>query len=125
VRRLAVLSLVCALAAAGCGGSEEVAPTVETVEGTVPAETEPAEGAQGDAAAGRPIFVSNCGACHAFEPAGTSGTAGPDLNDSEVDFEGAVQQIENGGGGMPAFKGQLSDDQIRNVAAFVVESRES
>jgi mono/diheme cytochrome c family protein len=27
--------------------------------------------------------------------------------------------VTNGGGGMPSFKGQLSEQQIRDVAAFV------
>ena len=34
--------------------------------------------------------------------------------------EGTVQQVTNGGGGMPAFGGQLSEEEISNVAAFVV-----
>ena len=33
------------------------------------------------------------------------------------------QQIENGGGVMPAFKDQLSEEQIKAVAHFVVTSR--
>ena len=35
--------------------------------------------------------------------------------------EGAIQQVTNGGGGMPAFKGQLSSEEISNVAAYVAE----
>ena len=31
-------------------------------------------------------------------------------------------QVINGGGAMPAFKGQLSDKQIDDVAAFVSSS---
>ena len=34
---------------------------------------------------------------------------------------GAERQVTNGGGGMPAFKGQLSGEEIKNVAAYVVE----
>ena len=34
---------------------------------------------------------------------------------------GAEKQVTNGGGGMPAFKGQLSSEEIANVAAYVVE----
>jgi mono/diheme cytochrome c family protein len=30
--------------------------------------------------------------------------------------------VPNGGGGMPPFGGQLSEDEIRNVAAFVFTS---
>jgi cytochrome c551 len=34
---------------------------------------------------------------------------------------GAEKQVTNGGGGMPAFKGQLSEEEIANVAAYVSE----
>jgi cytochrome c553 len=79
-------------------------------------------GGQGDAAAGKEIFVANCGSCHTLEEAGTSGTVGPVLDDVSVDFDGVVEQVTNGGGGMPPFQGTLSDEQIADVAAFVVAS---
>ena len=31
-------------------------------------------------------------------------------------------KVEDGGGGMPAFAGQLSPEQIRDVAAFVAQN---
>jgi mono/diheme cytochrome c family protein len=34
---------------------------------------------------------------------------------------GAEKQVTDGGGGMPPFKGQLSEEEISNVAAYVVE----
>ena len=79
-------------------------------------------GGQGDAAAGKEIFVANCGSCHTLEEAGTSGNSCPGLDDVSVDFDGVVQQVTNGGGGMPAFQGTLSEQQIQDVAAFVVAS---
>ena len=79
-------------------------------------------GGQGDAAAGKEIFVANCGSCHTLEEAGTKGNIGPVLDDVSVDFDGVVQQVTNGGGGMPAFQGTLSEQQIQDVAAFVVAS---
>ena len=79
-------------------------------------------GGQGDAAAGKEIFVANCGTCHTLEEAGTKGNIGPVLDDVSVDFDGVVQQVTNGGGGMPAFQGTLSEQQIQDVAAFVVAS---
>ncbi len=79
---------------------------------------------QGDPAAGQEVFASaGCGTCHTLEEAGTAGTVGPDLDDSQVDLEQATAQITDGGGGMPAFSGQLSEEEIQNVAAFVVESQ--
>jgi quinohemoprotein ethanol dehydrogenase len=133
---LAVLFLV--VGAAACGGGEDESATPETVEGTMPTEQEttpteqettPTEqettgASEGNAEAGKAIYAEQgCGGCHVFEPAGSSGTVGPNLDDSDVDFEGAVEQIRNGGGGMPAFGDKLNDQQIADVAAFVTQGR--
>lgn len=122
VLALAALAL---LAVAGCGGGEETAPLPETVEGQVPtgggSDEEPVEG---DADAGREIYLAQgCGSCHVLSDAGTSGAVGPSLDDSTIDVAAAAQQIRVGGGGMPAYEGQLSDEEIANVATYVVEAR--
>ncbi len=112
------------------GGHAEAAETqpAETgaeTETETGGETETGEGAAegGDAAAGESVFSSaGCGSCHAFEAAGSSGSVGPDLDESQPDFELAVDRVTNGSGAMPAFEGQLSEQQIRDVAAFVAES---
>ena len=124
MRRLgAAFLLVLALLVAGCGGAETVSPAPETVEGTLPEqEAPPGSGLEGNPQNGEQIFADGgCGDCHTYEPAGSSGTAGPSLDESDVDFEGAVEQIANGGGGMPAYKDQLEDQQIADVAAFVTQ----
>ena len=92
---------------------------------SVPAETDGGEGgsAEGDAAAGEAVFTANCGSCHTLEEAGTTGTVGPNLDESTLDVDAVVTQVENGGGGMPPFGGQLSEEEIANVAAFVVASQ--
>jgi len=79
----------------------------------------PAAGGGGDDP--KSMFTSNCGSCHTLEKAGTSGTVGPNLDEAQVTFEAAVRQITNGGGGMPAFGEQLSDEQIRALARYVSE----
>jgi mono/diheme cytochrome c family protein len=77
-------------------------------------------GGGGGAADGEAVFAeAGCGSCHTFEAAGSSGTTGPNLDDASPSFEAAKQQIENGGGGMPAFKDQLSQEEIDAVARFV------
>jgi mono/diheme cytochrome c family protein len=91
--------------------------------GTGTGETETGGEVQGDAEAGRAVFdAAGCGGCHVLEEAGSSGTVGPSLDDTQVTFQQAVEQVRDGGGGMPAFGDRLSDEEIQNVAAFVVES---
>jgi len=69
------------------------------------------------------IFTASCGSCHTLSDAGTSGAVGPNLDQSSIDLQGAIAQIENGGGGMPPFKGQLSNDQIRALADYILDVR--
>jgi mono/diheme cytochrome c family protein len=66
------------------------------------------------------VFSSNCGSCHVLQDAGTSGTVGPSLDEAKPAFEAAFTQIKNCGGGMPAFGGQLTDEQIRALARYIV-----
>lgn len=116
-RPVLLLSLVVALA--GCGGSETVSPTAETVEGTVPTEEAPT----GDPAAGKEIFASaGCGSCHKLADAGTSGTIGPNLDESKPSLEVAIDRVTNGKSPMPAFKDQLSEQEIADVAAYVLQA---
>jgi outer membrane protein assembly factor BamB len=82
---------------------------------------QPGGGAGGgnQAAAGKTVFISNCGSCHTLADAGTAGAVGPNLDDLEPDRATVERQVRNGGGGMPAFGGRLSDTQISAVAAYV------
>jgi cbb3-type cytochrome c oxidase subunit III len=66
------------------------------------------------------LFESNCGSCHVLADAGTSGTIGPNLDQSKPALGKSVTQITNGGGGMPPFKGQLTEQQIRVLAQYIV-----
>jgi mono/diheme cytochrome c family protein len=85
-----------------------------------PAETEPAGGA-GNPEAGTVVFSENCSTCHGAT--GHGGNGGPDLTTMPLaqTEEGAIQQVTNGGGGMPPFKGVLSEEEIENVAAYVAD----
>ncbi len=68
------------------------------------------------------IFTASCGSCHILEDAGTTGTTGPNLDESQPGLEEAERQIAEGGGGMPAFEDQLSEEQIRALAEYIVEA---
>jgi mono/diheme cytochrome c family protein len=84
-----------------------------------PGEEEPAGGG-GDAELGAAVFSENCSTCHGGT--GHGGNGGPDLTTMPLaqTEEGAIQQVTNGGGGMPPFGGVLSEEEIENVAAYVV-----
>ena len=69
------------------------------------------------------LFAANCASCHTLAAAGSSGTIGPNLDESSMDMAAIAEQIRNGGGGMPAFEGQLTDEQIDALAAWVAENR--
>jgi mono/diheme cytochrome c family protein len=77
--------------------------------------------ADADAAAGAKVFASaGCGSCHTLAAAKSSGQVGPNLDDAKPGYDVVVAKVtDGGGGGMPAFGGQLSEQQIHDVAAFV------
>jgi mono/diheme cytochrome c family protein len=116
--RLALLLVAGALAlvAAGCGGDDDS----DTAEPPAATTTENGGGETGDAANGEQVYAAaGCGGCHTFEAAGSSGSVGPNLDDASPSFDLVVTQVTNGGGAMPAFGDELSEQEIRDVAAFV------
>jgi mono/diheme cytochrome c family protein len=79
--------------------------------------------ANADAAAGAKVFASaGCGSCHTLSAAKSSGQLGPNLDDAKPGYDTVLAKVTNGGGGMPSFGGQLSEQQIRDVAAYVAKS---
>jgi len=72
-----------------------------------------------DAANGKTVFSDNCGTCHGAD--GHGGNGGPDLSaiPDAQDAEKVKAQVINGGGGMPAFGGQLTNQEIADVAEYV------
>jgi sulfite dehydrogenase len=96
---------------------EEPPPSTEQTTTTGP--SEPA----GDAAAGEAVFASaGCVGCHTLKAAGSTGNVGPNLDEAKPDVALVVDRVTNGKGVMPSFKGQLSEKQIQDVAAYVVAS---
>jgi mono/diheme cytochrome c family protein len=76
-----------------------------------------------EATEGKEIFAAaGCGSCHVLADAGTSGTIGPDLDQSKPSVELAIDRVTNGSGQMPSFKDRLNEAQIRAVAEYVSES---
>jgi len=68
---------------------------------------------------GKSIFSANCGSCHTLADAGTTGTVGPNLDQSRPSKELAVDRVTNGQGAMPSFKDSLDAQQIEAVADYV------
>jgi mono/diheme cytochrome c family protein len=76
-----------------------------------------------NAAAGKAVFTSaGCSGCHTLGAANASGQIGPNLDSLRPTYAVVAAKVEQGGGGMPACKGQLSARQIKDVAAFVAAS---
>ena len=127
MRRLLLLAPLAAALLAGCGSEGVTSPAPETVIGTLPKAAAvpdtPASKLTGDAAAGKTIFTSaGCVSCHTLAAAKSTGTVGPNLDQAKPDFKLVTARVTLGKGVMPSFKGQLSDQQIADVAQFVVAS---
>jgi peptidoglycan hydrolase-like protein with peptidoglycan-binding domain len=63
-----------------------------------------------------------CGNCHTLAAAGSSGNAGPNLDQLQPSADRVARQITNGGAAMPSFAGSLSSPQIAALAAYVASS---
>ena len=122
---LAILATAALLS--GCGSQGVASPTPETVVGSLPAATlEPATAAfklKGDPAAGKGIFgKAGCAGCHTLADANATGAVGPNLDQAKPDYRKVTARVTLGKGAMPSFKGQLSDQQIADVASYVVKA---
>jgi mono/diheme cytochrome c family protein len=127
MRRLALIPLAAVALLAGCGYEGTVSPAPVTVIGSLPKPTlEPATPAfklKGDPVAGKAIFLkTGCISCHTLADAKATGTVGPNLDQAKPDYRLATARVTLGKGAMPSFKGQLTTQQIADVAAYVVKA---
>lgn len=78
-----------------------------------------------DASAGAEVFAKNCSTCHAGGKNMMNPTKTLSLNDlksHQRDSEAAITSlVTNGQSPMPAFGKMLSEEQIKNVAAYVMQ----
>jgi sulfite dehydrogenase len=89
----------------------DIAVYVGAVAGTGVTAEEPTDG--------KSIFTTSCGSCHTLADAATTGTVGPNLDESKPSKELAVDRVTNGKGAMPAFEDSLDPEQIEAVAEYV------
>jgi mono/diheme cytochrome c family protein len=69
---------------------------------------------------GQAVFVkAGCGGCHALAAAGGAGTVGPNLDQLRPAASAVSTIVAQGRGAMPAFSGQLTPDEIDQVADYV------
>lgn len=102
MRRLLVLAaFALTVAAAGC--SSDPLPQGDPVRGeSVADNAEPA-----------------CSVCHTLAAAEWEGETAPDLDNLSLGYERIYNAISNGPGAMPAYRDQLSEQEMQDVAAFV------
>ncbi|MGX7896842.1 c-type cytochrome [Tsuneonella sp. HG222] len=90
--------------------------------GVIAAAANAQDAAKVDRAAARELFDSySCSACHALSDAGAAGVVGPNLDNPELTVAFVKDRVTNGQGAMPGFGGQMSEDEIGLVAAYIVE----
>jgi mono/diheme cytochrome c family protein len=98
------------------------ATTTEPTNST-PTSTTPVGGNAGNPTSGKAIFTSaGCASCHTLQAAGSHGTVGPNLDERRPSMDKVIERVTEGKGVMPSFQGQLTQFQIRSVAAFVSSS---
>jgi mono/diheme cytochrome c family protein len=133
---VAAFAAACAVLVVGCGGGTYVSALPVTVVGKVNTTTP-----KGNAAAGKTLFLgqAGCGGCHTYTPAGSKGTVGPDLDHLAADAQKAnhgsladyihesvvspnayiVPGFSGPPSAMPSYAGQLSEQQIADLVAFL------
>jgi uncharacterized membrane protein len=73
--------------------------------------------------AGKLVFESAaCGSCHTLADADSSGGVGPNLDTAKPSAALVAATVENGKGGMPAFKSKLSKQEIQDLSEYVASS---
>ena len=72
---------------------------------------------------GQQLFTQSCGGCHALSTAGSSGTAGPDLDKIQPSQARVLAAIETGGTGSGRMPPKLLPGaEAKQVAAFVAKA---
>ncbi len=70
---------------------------------------------------GKDVFLNKavCSSCHMLVDAKSDGQIGPNLNDIRPDKARVLNAVKNGIGVMPAYEGQLTNEEIEAVSYYV------
>lgn len=110
-------SLILAAMLSACGNNNAVSPSPATR--NAPSGTTSVQASNAEA-----LYKANCIACHGTDLEGKMGGktnlqhVGSDLSTDQI-----IAQIANGGGGMPAFSGRLTDDEIKTLADWLAAKK--
>lgn len=76
-------------------------------------------------AQGRQLFQSwSCSACHVMSDANGHGHIGPSMDGNDaMDKAFVANRITNGQGAMPGFGGQMTDEEIDLLAAYIMQAK--
>jgi len=121
---IGLLIAALAITSAACGGNNNAGNNGTT--GQAPTTDGAGAGTAGgaiDEAEATALYEANCMACHAADLSG--GGAFPSLTavGSRMSQEEIAAKISEGGNGMPAFKGRLTDDEINTLAAWLATKK--
>ncbi len=80
----------------------------------------------GDPDLGRDLFEAwSCSGCHTLADAGSKASIGPSLDGNpNLTLDYVISRITNGGGAMPPFDGQLTEDEIAALAEYIIQVAE-
>lgn len=78
-----------------------------------------------DLTRGRALFNDwSCGTCHALADADASGSIGPSLDGNRaLTAQSVAAIVTHGQGAMPGFGGQMTDEEIGVLAAYIVAAK--
>ena len=65
---------------------------------------------------------AQCGVCHTFEAARSSGEIGPNLDQLKLSMDRIIYSVTNGIGAMQAWEGILTPEEIEAVAYYVFKN---
>ena len=120
---LVALGLVGVASVAGFVVGRDSASATKTVTAGSPSSAPTTTATGGSAKAGAAVFSSaGCGGCHTLAAAGSTGKVGPVLDGKPLTTALVVDRVTHGKGPMPSFASRLTAQQIRDVAAYVVQS---